>query len=137
MRMAASIVFEEHLRPLVVVRFVGGPSDEEFEAYLSRFDAMMADEQVYAIMFVTAPDAPMTRARHARRQAQWMAANVRNIRRHVVSIAFVLQSPLMRGVLRAVLAMQPVAVEYAVFRSEDDAIAWSRDMLSRDTRLPR
>lgn len=135
--MADAILFEEQERPLVVIRFVGAPTDAEFEAYLAGYDRLLEGNDVYALMLVTAPDAPVTRARHARRQAQWMAANVRRIRARVVSIAFVLQSPLMRGVLRAVLAIQPIVVEYAVFRAEDDAALWSRDMLARDPRVPR
>jgi hypothetical protein len=107
------------------------PTDDDFQRYLASCESLMVGEQLYSIVLVAMPDSPMPKTRHARAQATWMKSHDAQIARHVASMAFVLPSPLARGVLRAVLQMQPLPVEHRVFRREAEATAWSGECLAR------
>jgi hypothetical protein len=124
-----SIRFDETQWPILIIRFSGSPTDDEFTQYLQRYETYMHGEARYAVMLVTEPHASMTKARHAKQQARWIGANQSRIRRHCVGTAFVLPSSLMRGVLRAILSMQSMPVEYAVFSTESQASTWCRARL--------
>lgn len=114
--------------PVLVVRMVGQPTDDEFAAYLDDYETIMSEHDRYGIVYVTMPDAPMTTSRHARMQAKWIAAHEEEIRQRCARVGFVLPSPLMRGVLRAILAMQSMPVPYRVFDDEELAIAWVNEL---------
>ncbi|MBC8069974.1 MAG: hypothetical protein IAG13_16670 [Deltaproteobacteria bacterium] len=116
--------------PLVVIRMSAAPTDDDFQRYLGRCEALMVGDQLYSIVLVAMAHAPMPQTRHARAQATWMKAHDARIARHIASMAFVLPSPLVRGVLRAVLQMQPLPVEHRVFRGEAEATAWSDERLA-------
>jgi hypothetical protein len=128
---ADAIAIELHRFPLVVIRMSAAPTDDDFQSYLASCESLMVGDQLYSIMLVAMPHSPMPKTRHARAQAMWMKAHDAEIASHVASMAFVLPSPLARGVLRAVLQMQPLPVEHRVFRHEAEAAAWSRECLAR------
>lgn len=127
--MSKSIHMERERWPVLVVRMVGQPTDDEFAAYLDAYEGLMGEHDRYGIVYVTMPNAPMTKSRHARMQAKWIAAHEDEIRRRCVGVGFVLPSPIMRGVLRAILAMQSMPVPYRVFDDEEMAIAWVNELV--------
>ena len=53
---------------LVLIRFQRAPTDQEFRQYLSDYARVLERGARFAAVFVTAPDLPMTPARHARLQ---------------------------------------------------------------------
>ncbi len=121
-----NIEFDDGRLPLLLkVHFkIGVPTDAEFEAYLARYDTYLRQWERFSVMFVTAPSMPMTKPRHAKMQATWMKAHEALIRQRVRGAAFVLPSPVARGVLRAILRMQGMPTAHAVFRDEGEAVAW-------------
>lgn len=115
----------------MIGRVVGQPTDEDFKAYLADFDAVLNRGLPYASIMITKPHTPMTKARHARMQASWLATNEQRIRDLCAGAAFVLPSPVMRGVLRAILKMQGLPVPYKVFREEEEGIRWALERLAK------
>lgn len=113
---------------VVVVRFRGRPSDETFTDYLEQYQQIVDANEEYVTLYVTESDARMPSHRHAIRKAKWMKANEEKSRRWCRGLAFVLPSPLMRGFLRAVLQLQPTTVRHQVFRDEESALAWLREL---------
>lgn len=93
--------------PLIVLRFTGRSSDEEFDSYLSEYSKVLAEGARYAAVLVTTADARMTPIGQARKQARWLADNEAELRRLCAGIAFVLPSPVSRGVYRAMAQMRP------------------------------
>jgi hypothetical protein len=117
---------------LVVVRFHRGPTDDEFRQYLADYTAILEKEPRLGVVFVTTPEMPMTPARHVRLQAQFMKSYAEKIAERVVGVAFALASPLMRGVLRGVLMLQPMPCPHTVVGTEAEAVAWIKARLWTD-----
>ena len=116
--------------PLVVVRFVGPNTDEEFRSYLQAMDRLLEDSRGFYGLLYDATEARMPSGRQSRMQTAWMEANEDAIRRSSVGTAFVISSVAIRGVLRAILMMQSMSTPYRVEATVAAAEAWLRDCLS-------
>lgn len=117
---------------LMVVRFQRGATDQEFAQYISDYTAILQKEARFGAVFVTAPGLPMTPPRHVRMQAAFMKEHAQLIEQRVVGVAFALPSPLMRGVLRGVLMLQPMPCQHAVVGTEAEGVAWIKARLWTD-----
>lgn len=117
---------------LVVVRFNRGPTDDEFRQYLADYTLVLEKEPRLGAVFVTTPEMPMTPPRHVRLQAQFMKQYRELIEQRVIGIAFSLPSPLMRGVLRGVLMLQPIPCPHTVVGTEAEGVAWVKARLWTD-----
>jgi hypothetical protein len=117
---------------LVVVRFLRGPTDDEFRQYLADYTKVLEAEPRFGVVFVTAPAMPMTPPRHVRLQAQFMREYREQIEKRVIGVAFSLPSPLMRGVLRGVLMIQPMPCPHTVVGTEAEGVAWVKARLWTD-----
>ena len=87
-------------------------------------------------MYVTAAGAKMPSHRHALRQASWISERKERIKTRNAGIAFVLPSPLMRGFLRAVMALTPMHAQHEIFRDEQVALGWVRARLDEPAPTP-
>ena len=126
-------IVDEREWPLLVVRWgTESPTDEQFQAYLDHYAALLGRGQRYAIVFVTEPSAPMTKSKHAKLQATWMKEHYDELQKFCVGSAFVLPSPVMRGVLKAILAMQGMPVEYVVVSDEASGMEWAKSRMAKE-----
>ena len=130
--MTGAIEIDQSQELLVVIRFRRGPTDEEFRQYLSDYQQVLDGSVRYGAVFVTAPDMPMTPARQARLQAEFMKNNRDKIAERVVGVAFSLPSPLMRGVLRGILMLQPMPCPHTVVATESEGVSWVKARLWTD-----
>jgi hypothetical protein len=130
--MPPAIEIDQSQPLMVVVRFHRGPSDDEFKQYLVDYGALLEREPRFGAVFVTAPDMPMTPPRHARLQAQFMSRQRERIAERVVGVAFSLPTPLMRGVLRGILMLQPMPCQHTVVATEAEGVAWLKARLWTD-----
>ena len=117
---------------LVVVRFNAAATDDEFQAYLTEYTRIVEAEPRFGAVYVTAPNLPMTPPRQVRMQAKFMKENAERISERVVGVAFSLPSPLMRGVLRGVLMLQPMPCAHTVVGTEAEGVAWVKARLWTD-----
>ena len=124
------IDIDERHWPLVVYRFRGGVSLAELEAYLQRQDELLARQQPTASAVLT-EGAKLWETPVLRRQAEWIKQNQDLLRRYSVGAALVLHSPIVRGMLKAILWMQPMPQPHVVCATVPDALAWLRERLSR------
>jgi len=122
-----SIELEEGV---IVVRYDGVPTDAMATAYLERYTELVQRGVPYTAVFATQISARMPSASQIRRQAAWVKEHRLLTQQYCKGLAFVLRSPAMRGVLRALLTMQPFAAEHIVVRDEAEAIAWARARLN-------
>ncbi len=130
--MTPSIEIDRSQNLLVVVRFHRGPTDEEFRQYLADYVQVLDSEERFGAVFVTTPAMPMTPARQVRMQARFMKSNRERLAERVVGVAFSLPSPLMRGVLRGVLMIQPMPCQHTVVGTEAEGVAWVKARLWTD-----
>lgn len=117
---------------LVVVRFHRGPTDDEFRQYLADYVKVLEQQQRLGAVFVTTPQMPMTPPRQVRWQAQFMKDYRAQMEQRVVGVAFSLPNPLMRGVLRGVLLLQPMPCPHSVVGTEAEGVAWVKARLWTD-----
>jgi hypothetical protein len=65
-------------------------------------------------------------------QARFMKEYRETIEQRVVGVAFSLPTPLMRGVLRGVLMLQPMPCPHTVVGTEQEGVAWVKARLWTD-----
>jgi hypothetical protein len=63
--------------------------------------------------------------------AEWMKGYDALIRERTVGCAFVLPSALQRGILTAILWIQPMACPHTIVGTLDEALEWTRGKLAR------
>jgi len=130
--MTPSVEIDRSQPLLVVVRFLRGPTDDEFRQYLADYTQVLETEPRFGAVFATASTMPMTPPRQVRLQAKFMKSYGELIEKRVVGIAFALPSPLMRGVLRGVLMIQPIPCPHTVVGTEAEGVAWVKARLWTD-----
>jgi hypothetical protein len=130
--MTTSIEIDRSQPLLVVVRFHAAASDEEFAQYISDYRGILETEPRFGAVYVTAPSLPMTPPRQVRMQAKFMREAEARIAARVVGVAFSLPSPLMRGVLRGVLMLQPMPCPHTVVGTEAEGVSWVKARLWTD-----
>ncbi len=110
--------------PLVVLRFEGSPSDEEFSRYLDQ-----VAREVFALdrphgMVVDAARLTSMSAKQRRMQAEWMEKHDATVRRNSVGNALVITSPIIRGALTAILWIRPMPGDHVVVSTYGEAERW-------------
>ena len=123
------IEIDDRLWPLVIFRFRFRPTMEELEAYLARQDAMLARRE-RMISLVLAEEAKLWETPVMRRQADWIKQNEELLRQYSLGAAMVLQSPIVRGMLKAILWIQPMPQPYAVCSTVEEALRWLRERVA-------
>ena len=121
---------DERLWPLVIYRFRGQVSLQEMDDYLARQDVMLARHQP-TLSLVLAEEAKLWEAAVLRRQAEWIKRNQETLRRYSLGAALVIQSPIVRGMLKAILWIQPMPQPYAVFSNVAAALGWLRERVAQ------
>jgi hypothetical protein len=109
--------------PVVTVTFLDRPTDEEFEAYLRELEALYENEEPFGLVFDARNAAYLPRS-YRQRQADWIDANRDMIERYLAGTAYVIDSVLLRNVLRAIFALQEQPVPYTVEGAMQDAYDW-------------
>lgn len=116
--------------PLVVIRYVGSTSDQEFEQYLSQMEELVLARRATNAVILDASKADAASATQRRMQAEWMKAHETTLRRYSVGNAFVITSTVVRGALTAIFWLQPPAVPSDVFSTYAAAEAWALERLA-------
>ncbi len=114
--------------PLVVVSFVGQPSDQAFAEYLDILERNLRETlarglKTSALVDTTLGPIPAS-TKQRRMQAEWLGRNASILRAGCAGTAFVVQSPVVRGVLTAVMWMQDMPHAHATFATYERAERW-------------
>jgi hypothetical protein len=121
---------DERLWPLVIYRFRGLVSMDEMNQYLARQDVLLA-RNTPTLSLVIATETKLWETPVLRRQADWIKQNQDLLRRYSLGAALVIQSPIVRGMLKAILWIQPMPQPYAVFSTVEGALGWLREQLAK------
>ena len=131
-------VFKLDEIPLTCLRPSGQPSDEELVESLKRITRLIDDEKRARrkiVMIVDMRKAGALSASQRRIASGWMKQNLRGWKEIAVGSVFVINSPLVRGVLTALLWLQPLDMAHDVVGSLDEAMRWSIERLEAE-RIP-
>jgi hypothetical protein len=121
--------------PLVCVRPIGHPSDEELVESLQRITSLIEIEQHArrkVVMIVDMRKAGTLRAGQRRIASSWMKQTFPAWKQVAVGSAFIIDSPVVRGVLTALLWLQPLDMPYDVVKSLAEAKRWAFERLEAE-----
>jgi hypothetical protein len=127
---------DESRWPLVVFTAVGEQTEEDFEAYLRDCDRLLRRREAYGSIFDARRAAPIG-PKLRKRQVEWLSRNDALLRAYLVGTGMVMNTPLQRGVFRAILWMRPLPFPYAVESSLDGALRFvCRRLVERGCAAP-
>lgn len=123
-----SIVIDDQRRPIIVVTFDGAATDAEFDDYLRDMKARVLDRREKTVTILDARRSTGTTAAQRRKQAEWLRENDAALRSYSLGTAFVITSPIVRGVLTAILWMQPMPAPHSIVATLTEAEAWAQGL---------
>ncbi|MFY0578071.1 hypothetical protein ACN28S_30490 [Cystobacter fuscus] len=126
--MAASIVFDDSLWPLLVSRFEGQVSDEAYEEYLLQGALYLRRGEPYVSVLDTARLALPT-ARQRQRQFEWLRQHEQPMRELLLGCAFIITSPFIRMTMSTVFHLMPMPTPYVAVQDMARAVTWATDRL--------
>ncbi len=131
-----AFTYDESRAPLMVITSEGDSSDADFDAYLARMAQLLQRRQRYAILFDARRAArPTPKQRH--KQADWMKTHAAALRANNAGIAFVIDNPVVRGALTAILWLQPMPAPHKIVATPEQGERWLCELLaSEGLRVP-
>jgi len=114
--------------PLAVFTFGGQVTAEELEAYLKASERMLKRNEQYIGLVLTEKMSPLELPL-MRRQAAWIKEHHAQLRDQSLGVALVIPSAMLRGVLKAILWLQPMPQPHSVTSTTEEALAWIRARL--------
>src|SRR5256885_16434994 len=135
MRRASMITIDEKYWPLVVFRFEGAITMAQLEEYLKRQEDLSA-RQSQTVALVLTKNLRMWETAVLRRQAEWLKQHRDEVARMSLGAALVIESPIVRGMLKALLWLQPMPQPHFVTNSIAPALAWLRVRLREGNLYP-
>jgi hypothetical protein len=125
---ASSITFDDSHWPLLIIRFVGTPTLEQFDLYLRRRASyLLRGEPHVSISDVRASTIFATEFRQ--RTAVWLQEHGPIFERTVVGTAIVITSPILRLMVSTLLRLRPQSVPYALVATTESGARWCADQL--------
>lgn len=125
-----SITLDESRWPLVIVRIVGTPTDEELDAFLAESTHRLRRNEIQ-VSIIDVSKADRSPPTQRRKQAEWMRVHDDLLRRRSAGMAYVITNPMVRGVLTAIMWLQPLPVEHTVVGTLEEAERWAIAQLAK------
>ncbi len=124
----SNITFDDSLWPLLVVRFAGTPTEEQFEAYLARRQSYLDRKQKHALIYDTVRFQVLTHEQR-QRQINWLKERADTLKELSLGSALVITSPVARMTLSIVLHFSQAATPTHAARSLPEAARWAASRL--------
>ena len=128
--MGVGYAYDDKAWPIVTFTFTDRLTAAEMVAYFRDSDALIAGGRRYALVF-DALAALTPESAFVRRQAKWTRDNFAAMEQLNAGMAFVINRPVIRGVLRAVLHFQSLPVPYGVHDTMESGTSWARAQIGR------
>ena len=125
------VEFKEDLYPLVVIELHGQVSDAQFHEYTRKLDSLVPRPEKRVILYDLRAGTNLTYEQR-QWQTEWQKRNAEAVRLMNLGVAFVINSPLLRVVVRAVLFLQPIGCPSQTFSTLEDAHRWACELLEQD-----
>jgi hypothetical protein len=123
------IEVDEKQWPLVVVTFGGRATLGELESVLATQERWLSAERLHVELVVVRSDLQPWDGSTIRRQATWIKEHEHALRKSNRGVAMVLPSLWLKGVLRAILWLQPLPYPHVVCGTVEEAMAWLDERL--------
>ena len=121
----ARIDVDSTLWPLVIVKLPQVVTDDEVREYLAQLRAFRERREPYALI-IDANDSRGFTANQRKLQAEYIQEGIALSRKYLRAFAFVAASTFQRGMLTAIFWLQRPEWPHQVFKTLDQAKAWTR-----------
>lgn len=130
MRMSskAFVRVDESRFPLVDVTFSGTISDEEFRDYLKQMTDLVTRGK-RNVVIIDATKAGRTPPVQRKLQEEWLDRHRAELEKSSLGTAFVITSPMVRGLLTAIFWLTTMPSEHVVVGSYEEAERWAFERL--------
>ena len=102
--------------------FAWSTTSRQLDAWFGKLDALL--DRGDKTLTVVAHDLKMWDPSMLRHAAEWMRTRKPRIATHGLAFAFVLPSPVIRGMLKAILWMAPLPAPHQVTSTVQEALTW-------------
>ncbi|WP_375773141.1 hypothetical protein NR798_20370 [Archangium gephyra] len=120
--------FDDSLWPLLILRLVGEPSNQQFDEYLDTSASYLRRGEPHVVI-ADLLRVGIASAEQRRRRAEWLARHDELLRESLLGHAFVINGPILRLGLNILFHLKPPAWPYVVVPRVDPAIAWAAGRL--------
>ncbi len=125
--------FDRTQAPINLVTFTNASAtDEDFQNYLQELEKNYSSEIPMTVIF-DARQAKIPSWKHQQMQAAWLKEKRALIQKHCAGIAYVISNPIIRNVLKVILNLQSMPVNYIVVSNLSEAREWCRRQLDTQT----
>jgi hypothetical protein len=128
MEPASAITFDDSLWPLLVVRFSGTPTNQQFEDYLATRQMYLDRREKHALIYDTVRFNVLTNEQR-QRQINWLRERTKLMQDTSLGSALVIVSPVMRLTLSIVLQFSQAKTPTYAARSLPEAARWAAGRL--------
>jgi len=127
----AYTTFDTSNFPLVIIAFTGNEATEaNFSDYLTKTHQLYDAKEDLAIIF-DATHATLPGFKYQKMQADWLKENEALMKNYCQGTAYIIPNLLVRGILKAIFAIQKQPVPYQVFSDYAQAEHWARQQLKK------
>jgi hypothetical protein len=124
MSLFSSIIVDDSQWPLLLVRFEGLPSRQQFEEYLARRTECVERQAPHVVLLDTLRAWPATAELRAR-EAEWLQEHEPLLRELLLGTAYFITSPPMRLSLSLLLHRKTLPSPYLVVSSLKEGVEWA------------
>jgi hypothetical protein len=126
----AHIDFDDSLWPLLIIRYAGAPTNEQFATSLARRTSYLHRGQHVSVLDLReASDIHPPEQRHM--QVDWLKQHDALVRASSLGVAFITDSIAMKLLLSVIQHLKPFPSPHVTFRHLHDAVAWSTGRLEQ------
>ncbi len=124
------ITVDVSFMPIFMVHYGGLVSDEAFKDYLAQVErTLYAADARPRVIIHDARAAGHNPPTQRKLQAEWLKKHDARLREITLGSVFVIDSALVRGILTAILWLQPLAMPHEVCGTVEEALDWSAKRL--------
>ncbi|WP_375769951.1 hypothetical protein NR798_03415 [Archangium gephyra] len=125
----SNITIDDSLWPLLVLRFSGTPTNQQFEEYMARRGNYLARNQKHTLIYDTVSFSVLT-GEQRQRQINWLKEHKEPLQKLSLGSALIITSPVVRLLLSGILHFSQAATPYHAARSLPDAANWCAGRLA-------
>ena len=114
--------------PLLIASFSESFADADLAAFHAACQRMLERKLPYAVVLDATAVARVS-ATQRKAQAEWMKANFADCQSYCAGLAFVIRSPVVRGIFTAILWLQSLPSPYVVVPERQAGIDWALGQL--------
>ncbi|MFL5358543.1 hypothetical protein [Archangium sp.] len=124
MEPSSNITFDDSLWPLLVIRFTGMPTNQQFDDFLAKRGASLARRQKHVVIYDTGSFRVLS-PEQRQRLINWFRERKAIQKQLSIGSALVITSPVTRLLLSSILQFTQTETPYHVARSVSEAAQWA------------